>query len=44
MRQGAIVKGEVGEEACFFVRAVGFDEGAFVVDEADEATLRLWLA
>ena len=40
MREGAVIEGEVGEEAGFFVWAVGFDEGAFVVGEVDEAALR----
>lgn len=40
MRKGAIVEGEVGEEAGFFVGAVGFYEGAFVVGEVDESALR----
>ena len=44
MRKGAVVEGEVGEETCFFVGAVGFDEGAFVVGEVDEPTLWLGLA
>lgn len=39
MGEGAVVKLEIGEDAGFFVGAIGFDEGALIGGIADESAL-----
>lgn len=43
MRQSAVVEGQVGDDACFLIRAVGEDEGALVVGMMDKTTLQAML-
>lgn len=39
MGHAAVIEGEVGEDSCFFIGAIGEDEGALVFGVVDETAL-----